>query len=163
MTSYKGISRDEFLAALTYDPETGELRWRFTRGARAPAGGLAGSLNKSGYRKINFSGKMLYAHRIAFLMHHGYLPAEVDHHNLQRGDNRAENLRPATRRQNSTNVAGRRSGLKGIHYCRQTGRYRAQIRAAGARVHLGRFDTEEQAHAAYSQMSFILNGSYGRV
>lgn len=38
----------------------------------------------------------------------------------------------------------------GVNFCKDTGKYRAKISgASGARIHLGRFDTPEQAHKAW--------------
>lgn len=74
----------------------------------------------------------------------------VDHINNNGLDNRRVNLRVATPAQIRMNV--RRStknklGFKGVK--KRGNRYRSVIRINGKQIHLGYFDTPEQAHAAY--------------
>jgi hypothetical protein len=85
---------------LTYDPETGELRWRVTR-RRAAKGSLAGTLNRNGYRNIEVEQRCYKAHRLAWLYVTGEWPKEtIDHINCKRDDNRWANLRQATTAEN---------------------------------------------------------------
>lgn len=74
----------------------------------------------------------------------------VDHKNGDGLDNRRCNLRSATVRQNNCNVGLRRdnsSGFKGV--TARKDRWLAQVMAGGKRVHLGVFDTAEDAARAY--------------
>lgn len=102
------------------------------------------------------------------LLHRSILavPAEmvVDHVNGDTLDNRRLNLRPATRAQNARNArtpSHSRSGIKGA--CLFAGRWRARIRLNGKQVCLGRFDTAEEAHAAYSAAAKQHFGEFARV
>jgi hypothetical protein len=92
-------------AALSYNPHTGEIRWRIQPAARIQAGAIAGTINPSGYRYITFDGKPTAAHRIAWALHNGIdpYPLEIDHINLNKSDNTLCNLRPATGSQNCSN------------------------------------------------------------
>ena len=77
---------------------------------------------------------------------------DVDHKNHNGLDNRKENLRHATRQQNSFNTRKRSnntSGFKGVSYCKSTDKWVARIRIGNTYKNLGRFPTPEEAHAAY--------------
>ncbi len=73
----------------------------------------------------------------------------VDHVNGDPLDNRRANLRICTQAENGRNRRGpnknNSSGVRGVHFCKLTGRWRAVIDPAGKRVCLGRFDTLEEA------------------
>jgi hypothetical protein len=70
----------------------------------------------------------------------------LDHVNGDRQDNRIENLRIATKLQNSWN----RKNVKGYVYLSDRKKYKAQIRRGGNHINLGHFDTEEEAKNAYA-------------
>src|SRR5689334_22074801 len=101
---------------LDYDPETGLFRWK----ARSPAmfdgnatrcnrwngrlaGKEAGNVRGDGYRSIDVGNIKYLAHRLAWALHHGEEPIEIDHINGDRGDNRYANLREVTRTENNMN------------------------------------------------------------
>lgn len=88
---------------------------------------------------------------------------EPDHKNLNRTDNRKENLRPATRQQNSWNKGPHKDnklGVKGIVQHPENGRYRSSIFIDGKRKHLGYFDTIEEAKKAYDSEAKIYHGEF---
>lgn len=91
-------------ALLAYDPDTGILTWRKTRGL-AKAGSEAGYLKQNGYRALKVNRQNCFAHRIAFALHHGYDPGllVIDHINRDRSDNRAQNLRAVSAFDNRAN------------------------------------------------------------
>lgn len=137
---------------LTYDRETGELRWCVDRRGRARAGDLAGSINAEGYRTVRLLGKNHRAHRLVWLYVHGALPdGEIDHIDGDKANNRLTNLRVVSHGQNRQNqpkaYRNNRSGLLGAH--ENKGAWSAVIQHDGRRVHLGRFASAEAAHAAY--------------
>lgn len=79
----------------------------------------AGSIHKTGYRHITWQGKPQKAHRLIFMLHHGYMPQEVDHINGDRADNRIENLRAANRSENQCNrgaLANNTSGYPNVSW-----------------------------------------------
>lgn len=148
-------SHEELRALLHYDPETGVFRHLRTRG-KGKAGAIAGSPSKKfGYVYIRLCNRLFPAHRLAWFYMTGELPElpfSVDHINGNRLDNRWINLRLATYEQQAWNVGAARickSGLKGAWPCKTTGRWQSIIGTDGKRVFLGRFDTAEEAHAAY--------------
>jgi hypothetical protein len=78
---------------------------------------------------------------------------EVDHEDRDGLNNRRRNLTPGTHAENMQNVSMHRDnrlGVKGVHLCKETGRYRAQLMVAGKRENLGRFPTAEAASVAYA-------------
>jgi hypothetical protein len=92
---------------------------------------------------------------MAWIYLYGEIPdgMEIDHINGDRGDNRLENLRLATRVQNSINtrVSSRnKTGYKGV--CEVGGKLLAQFRKPGEKSsYIGAFDSPELAYAAYTQ------------
>lgn len=84
---------------------------------------------------------------------------DVDHVNNLGLDNRRANIRVVTRTQNNLNrqkVVGA-SKYKGVSRTRG-GRWRAEIRPRGVKMHLGHFPTEEAAARAYNEAAARLYG-----
>lgn len=79
----------------------------------------------------------------------------VDHINHDGLDNRRVNLRLATHSQNEQNRRGptklNKFGFRGVSWSKPRHRFRASVRAHGKQVHLGYFDTVEQAALAASE------------
>ena len=96
-----------------YDPTSPSgLRWKKSRGKRIQAGQQAGHLAHDDYWMVNTGDRLTQAARAVWLLCGGILPPPyltLDHINRQRMDNRIENLRVATRRQQNMNRGGTRS------------------------------------------------------
>jgi hypothetical protein len=111
---------------------------------------IAGGFDKAGYVRIRVMGRKYLAHRLAWLWVHGEWPALlVDHIDGNKSNNRISNLRLATPSENARN-RGRNIGcgefpMGGV----SRERYRARIKIDGKSVHLGSFDTEQEARACY--------------
>lgn len=131
---------------LSYNPETGV----FTRHS---TGEKAGHLHK-GYVRIHVCGKQYKAHRLAWLYVHGVWPEkDIDHRDRVKTHNWIKNLREATNVENHQNVvlkAGK-TGVVGAYYTNDPTKkpFGSGIRINGKRIHLGYFDTAEEAGAAY--------------
>ena len=128
--------------------DQGRLINRVTRGSSA-AGAFAGSLNSWGYLQVCTKGKTYKVHRLVWLIEKGYWPSELDHINGIRTDNRIENLREVTRKENLRNQKTRctnSSGVMGVG--KEGGRWRARIRIDGRSIHLGYFERLEDAAKA---------------
>lgn len=78
---------------------------------------------------------------------------EVDHIDRNPNNNRIENLRLATKRQNEYNKPRR-----GCTF--ENGKWRASIYDHGKNVYLGLYDTPEEASAAYWEYANKLHGEY---
>lgn len=158
------ITAEELRSALHYEPETGVFSWRENRGSVMKAGDEAGTLNPQGYRFIRLGGRTYRAHRLAWLYMTGKWPEEdVDHINRIPGDNSWANLRAATRSQNCANQRTPKhntSGFKGVTRARCKDRWEAHIIVKGKKIYLGRYDSPEQAHAAYVAGAAKLCGEF---
>lgn len=102
----------------------------------------------------------------AILLHRELLDfprATIDHVDGDGLNNRRANIREATFSQNMANkVLERRNklGIKGVSVAR--GRFKAVITPNGKKIHLGTFDTAEEAAAAYRGASRALWGDFAR-
>lgn len=147
------LTHEELKQWLCYDPDIGHFTWKVSRGSRAKAGSIAGTLNPDGYIQIKLLGKFHKAHRLAWLYIHDSLPKNlIDHVNGIRHDNRIANLRDATQKQNSENRgkgSNNTSGFKGVHWHAKAQKWRARIQHNGKHIHLGFFNDSGIAHEAY--------------
>ena len=104
--------------------------------------------------------KTTYMHRLLMDEPQGLT---VDHINGNSLDNRRKNLRVATKSQNMQNAGANcrnTSGYKGVHWLKAACKWQARIRHDGKRIHLGVFDTAEQAHEAYCAAAESLHGEF---
>lgn len=168
MALTESLTADRLKECLNYDPATGLFtshQWLDKRG-RSCGGRIAGC-EKDGYIVIRIDYVLYRAHRLAWLYMTGAWPAgEIDHINMVRSDNRWLNLRNATQSQNNFNrkvYSRNKIGVKGVCFDAARQKYLAQIRKDGKGYHLGRFDTIEEASAAYVRAATLLHGSFARV
>ena len=164
---------------LRYEPESGRMYWRHRStelfadeaqgrawNARTANKEAFTSVANSGYKQGKILGVVYLAHRVAWAMAHGVWPTgEIDHVNGNRTDNRASNLRQASRAENCRNAGisvRNSSGLKGVSWDSQTGKWRAQIRTGSSSTSLGRFSTPEEAHAAYCAAAQKHHGEFAK-
>jgi hypothetical protein len=90
---------------------------------------------------------------------------EADHINLNTLDNRRENLRLCTHRQNQCNQppqANNTSGVPGVSFYPPRGKYRARIKHYGYDLHLGYYTTFLEAVQARNEGMKWLFGEFGR-
>lgn len=123
----------------------GVLRWKI-KNHRSKPGDAAGTILRNGYVQVKIKQKRYYAHRIVWMMHYGEIPVgfEIDHINHNRQDNRIENLRIVSRKQNRMNssmYSNNSSGFNGVRWCNDRMKWIATIRANGKEKNLGRFDS----------------------
>lgn len=154
-TPARELTAERARERLSYDPLTGEFRWKTPPNGRI-AGQKAGTWHRSGYLAIQIDRRLHYAHRLAWLMVHGCWPtAQIDHLDGDRGNNALANLRDAAPKTNSENrrcaQPGNSTGLLGVCWVAQRGKYAAQIKTGGKHLNLGRYATAEEAHQVYLQ------------
>ena len=150
--AFIAIEHTELLQLISYNPETGVLRWRVRVNSNTPAGSIAGTPNK-GYVQISVKGRTYRAHRLAVFYMTGEWPVgQVDHEDRDRMNNRWLNLRPANSQQNAANTGPRSTnklGVKGVCYIGPRDRYLPQITVNGEHKSLGYCKTLEEAAARY--------------
>lgn len=74
----------------------------------------------------------------------------IDHINGNGLDNRKENLRIVTKRQNAQNLhINKSSKYACVHFNKLSKKWRSNIRIGKERIHLGYFTNEEDAYKAY--------------
>ena len=89
----------------------------------------------------------------------------VDHIDGNTENNFIDNIRPATNLQNAINQKiplNNTSGHKGVSWHKQSSKWRAQISHNGKRIHLGSFETVEDAILKYEEKSEEFFGEYKR-
>ena len=113
---------------LDYDPDTGVFTWKKQTASNKQflVGTEAGTISKAGYKLIVLDGVQLRAHRLAWAMFYNEEPpADVDHVNQDKADNRIENLRDGTEGVNQRNVSTRKNNKLGVTgVCYETARGR---------------------------------------
>lgn len=147
-----------------YDPVTGKLTNKITRG-RAKAGALAGRVNLNGYMQVRINYVAYYLSRVIWKMQTGEDPGEkeIDHIDGNRQNNRWNNLRLATRAENTANKPKTKGDLslpKGVYHSATKGKYCACIKINRKAIHLGTFVTPEQAGRAFEEASKKIFGEY---
>ena len=101
------------------------------------AGRQVGTENGNGYTKVRYNKRSYYLHQLIFLLHHGYIPSNIDHIDGNGMNNRIENLREATVSQNMYNTRIRvnnTSGFKGVHFNKQKQKWQAKLWLNGIQI-----------------------------
>ena len=111
-------------------------------------GSPLGGYNKDGYINVSIQKKRYYVHRLIFLYHYGFLPETVDHIDGDKGNNKIENLRPASLHQNNYNVKtpkSNKSGVKNVHWNKKNNNWNVTMAANNKSMYFGSFDDLELA------------------
>lgn len=159
------VTSDELKRLVHYNPETGVMTSRVHRGP-LPIGQVIGWGNK-GYRHTSIYEVGCLVHRLVWLYMTGDDPGdmEVDHINRDGSDNRWENLRLATHRENMRNGRRRSSsttGHVGVHYYKERGNWTAHITTNYKTKCLGYFATIEDAIAARLAAEAEYHGAFAQ-
>ena len=159
------ITRDLVRALLDYDPQTGVLTWKARDENQIPSlqqrnrwnnrfdGKPAGYevITPAGYRylAVTILGHPYKAHRIAWLwMTSQPLPKQIDHIDRDGTNNAWDNLRPSSAAENSLNRSKHNrnsSGVAGVSWNKQAGKWHARISFQGKSHHLGLFTDLQDA------------------
>lgn len=148
-------------AEFDYDWERGGL-------IRKKNGRWTGSLcvRNRGYRRIIFKNVWIYVHRLVWAWHYGAIPSDkqVDHIDRDRLNNRIENLRLVTRRENMRNAGlqtNSTSGYKGVHFRKARQKWVARIMYDGKNSrYLGSYSSPADAARAYDAAAIRWHGDY---
>lgn len=134
--------------------EDGKIYWiKAPKRKPSLAGAEAGSLNGNGYMAVKVDGRRFMCHRVIYEMIAGEIPdgAVIDHINGNKLDNNISNLRIASVSLNAKNCcmnSKNTSGFNGVSLYKRTGKYAAFSKSNGKHVHIGYFDTAEDAFKA---------------
>ena len=141
---------------LCYDADTGI----FTRAKdikHFKTGQILGTRHSTGYIVIRINNKLYKAHRLAWLYVHGEFPdLVIDHINGNGFDNRLQNLREVTQKQNCENQKihkNNTSGHPGVDWSKAANKWRAKITLNYKTIHIGLFENKDQAIDAYKSFA----------
>ena len=140
-----------------FEIRDGEL-WRFgytdTKGRKYPDKEVKLKANlPSGYCMVGCKGRMIYYHRILWIIANGNIPEgkQLDHRNGNKIDNRLENLHLVSHRENQQNQKKHREiGRCGYYWNKQDKKWQAQIKISGKQIYLGYFTDENDAQKMYN-------------
>ena len=161
------LTQEQLKQKLSYNADTGVFTWKTGKYSGRTAGTIAGVLPDEGYIRIQINNKSYLAHRLAWLYVYGKFPTRlIDHKNRNRTDNSINNLREASDALNSKNQSLYKNNVSGFHGVTKYGkRWRARINVNGIKLHLGVFDTIEEAAECRKQAErkygfYETHGSY---
>jgi len=143
-------TRDQLQSMYYY--ENGFLHWRDFASPRATAGSVAGyvHINKKERRRRVVVKNWGQAHhsRLVYIWHRGDIPNDlvIDHIDGDTLNDNIENLRAITVRHNQYN---RHDDIKGCYFNKKASKWQAGIKVCGSHIHLGMFEKESDARAAY--------------
>ena len=128
-----------------FEYRDGKLIRKVRTANRVNVGDVAGSLHKSsGYYLVSIDGKRFNVSRIVYAMHFGDPgDKQIDHVNQIKTDDRIENLRLVTQKENLRNQPNRKnnsSGITGVFWCKKSQKWRVMICVDGKLIHCGFFN-----------------------
>jgi hypothetical protein len=160
--------RSEF----TYIPETGDLVrdvsiWNSKKGIKGAKPGQA-RIHYSGtgkaYLRLGFAAKHIYAHRIIWVWMTGEQPQTIDHIDGNGLNNKWDNLRSVTQAENVRNArkhTSTKSGMTGVTFRKESGRWRVRIGINNKVSTVGTFKNLDEAiqarDAAYQFNGYAIN------
>jgi len=146
---------------LVYESSTGSFYWRLKSGKLKRAGWV----DPHGYRLIRIYGDLVREHHLVWLFETGaWPPSELDHEDGDPSNNKIANLRLASRHNQGANqrLQKRRRGCyKGVY--KQGGRWVSKIKHLGESLHLGTFDTKEEAARQYNKSARFYFGHWAKL
>lgn len=142
------ITKEYILERITYDYVNGKLFWKKTH-TNVKKGQECGCVNSHGYRNVRIGKYAYLTHRIVWFLENGYWPEMLDHINGEKLDNRIQNIRESSFRENGANKKIHRERKFYGSFRKDTKKWGARIRTNGVYKSLGCFLTKEDADAAY--------------
>ena len=145
-----------------FEYKDGELYRKVSPSNNAAIGSKAGT-KKAQYTMIGINGIRYYAHKIIFMMIHGYCPKTITFIDGNCQNCKIENLKAVTRSQLIAKTPRRidnTSGYKGVSWSSKNKNWVATITKNGKMMFLGGFDNIETAHEAYVQAANRYHGEF---
>ena len=125
----------------------------------------AGSVNHHGYLIVRHKNKIDLAHRLVFLIHHGYLPEIVDHIDGNPLNNKIENLRAADRSTNGMNKKLRcdsTTGVKNVSWYKRANKWQVSLAVNKRRKTIGYYKDLELADLVAQEARDLYHGQFAR-
>lgn len=165
MADIETTAEDIIQDYMSYDPETGSLKWLerpahlFSGSEKRSSNHVAANWNSRnagkeaftavgvhGYRTGTLMGRRLLLHRVAFFIQKGVWPSFVDHINGDRLDNRWVNLRQVSHAQNNRNSKGYggTSAFIGVSWNKSLEGYMAKVHHNGRTHYCGFSKTDPE-------------------
>lgn len=122
-----------------------------------------GYITSSGYKATKIQGTNYLVHRLIYIMFYGKCPETLDHADGNRLNNKIENLRPATSSQNGynkKNYSSNKTGVKGVNFNKQCGKFSARCQVNKKQNWLGLFPSLQLAEEAVKQFRAKHHGDY---
>lgn len=148
------LTRSRLCELLSFDTEKGIITWNHTMGGKAKKGQEAGALTENGYVAIRVDQRDYLAHRLMWLYVYGAFPVlNIDHIDRDKTNNRPNNLRLATEKQNGENrslKSKNASGHRGVFLRKylKSKPWAVSIMNNRKTIHIGYFATIEEAVVA---------------
>ena len=152
------MNLDQNALKTVFDYKDGVLYWQKT-------GKKAGTLHHTGYTQISVNRKLYNAHRLIFMLHHGWLPEVIDHIDGNRANNKIDNLRPASWSQNLQNMKLRptnKSGCKNVSWSKEKCKWVVQLNVNKQRRFVGFFDDLEFADLVATEARSKYHSAFAR-
>lgn len=146
-TSGYNVDQTMLKKFFTYDPDTGNLKWRLPQ-RQSEVGDILGYAHSGGYKSASIAGKAYLLHRLVWMFVYGYFPEQIDHINHDRQDNRLCNLREVNNTTNSKNTSlsvNSVTKVNGVSFMKSKNKFRAYIMVNRKQIHLGLYDSIEEA------------------
>lgn len=153
-------TKDQLEKVLTYDPKSGKLFWKdrsrsdfhsyhaFRVFQGRYANKEAFTADTRGYKTGRVFGTQFFAHKIIWAMAYNEWPSSLDHIDGDRSNNKIENLRPVTQKENCRNSSipvNNTSGHIGVSWIKRLNAWTAQIKVDQVKRHLGVFKNFDDA------------------
>lgn len=150
-----------------YDENSGNLIWKVKPCDKVMIGDKAGHMERDGYIRVRLHKRNYPAHCIIWEMHNGPIPEgyQIDHIDHVRSNNRLNNLRLVTHKENQRNQKLNKrntSGFSGIYWEKAMNKWRVRIMGDnGARLTIGYFENKDDAivarNKAYADLGYCKN------
>lgn len=119
--------------------------------------------HRTGYIHGRVNGKYVALHRYVMRLPE---EMEVDHVNFNLNDCRKSQLRICSTMENRKNTRIKKhntSTMKGVTWHKRIKKWQARITSDKNRIHLGYFDTPEEAACVYNEKAIELHGEFARL
>jgi hypothetical protein len=159
------IDLEKIRQAISYDPDTGVMKWKI-KTARTNIGSVAGTKGSHGYLCFSVFKRQYLVHRLAWMLHHNIVLSKwefLDHIDRNKLNNKMENLRLATPKDNNGNVpilSTNTSGYRGVSWDKNKNAWACYLWNKNKKKHLGMFPTAEIAAKVYDKHAKEYFGEY---